>query len=174
MFFYASGEDVADEALKEALDGNLTEDDALEALLEVAEMNGVSEGEINRVFSELGVRANLPKTAGVRTAGVVDWALSKFRGNKAMLKAVMALALAVGNGLYGYSVKKGDSLWKISGGKPSVMKQIMELNNLDANAVLRVGQEIVLPDEVQPKETPSGNGGDGDAKSDSKVHVVID
>ena len=171
---FADADAVSKSALEDALSGSLSEDDAVETLAKVAEETGVSDGDLKRILSEFGMRSGLSdKKASMRTAGILDWSLSRFRGNGAMLKAIAALALTLGVGLHGYSVKDGDSLWKISGGKPSVMRKIMELNGLDENSVLKPGQEIVLPEEIHSDKQPRVALPSSPAKtSDLRIHVV--
>lgn len=62
------------------------------------------------------------------------------------------------SGLVTYKVQPGDSLWEISRTfykSPNHIKQIADANNLAANAMLRIGQVLVIPDLRENKSTPA-------------------
>lgn len=63
-----------------------------------------------------------------------------------------------GSGLVTYKVQAGDSLWEISRKfykSPNHIKQIADANNLQANATLRIGQMLVIPELRENKSTPA-------------------
>jgi nucleoid-associated protein YgaU len=61
-------------------------------------------------------------------------------------------------GLVTYKIQPGDSLWEISRKfykSPNHIKQIADANNLSANATLRIGQMLVIPELRENKSTPA-------------------
>ncbi|MBQ9358955.1 MAG: LysM peptidoglycan-binding domain-containing protein, partial [Abditibacteriota bacterium] len=63
-----------------------------------------------------------------------------------LLVPFMVCSLAVS--VHAYKVEKGDSLYKIAKKHGTTAAKLAQLNGLDENAVLSLGQEIALPGEA--------------------------
>ena len=53
-----------------------------------------------------------------------------------------------------YVVKRGDSLWRIARQTATSIPQIVSLNNISANAILHVGQTLLLTSATAPQAAP--------------------
>ena len=128
--------------LQRALDGDLSERDAIRYLDSVCD-----DGELVREIVEKVASASV-MGRGVRVAwNLVDWLKEKCRGNSALMAGVIALMLSSGT-LSAHVVQKGDTLWRLGGGTRKGVENVLALNpGLAENAVLKRGMKIVLPNE---------------------------
>lgn len=125
--------------LQSAVDGTLSETDAIDSLVEF----GASE----ELLSLLGYGSE-------RHAGITKRVMDMCRGNKALLIGVIAFLVSTGE-LYGYKVSKGDTLWGIAKSCGSSVEEIKKLNPQISGDLIRPGMEIALPGE--PSSEASSN-----------------
>lgn len=131
-----------DDVLQLALDGDLSEQDAIEYLESVCD-----DGELVREIVEKVASASV-MGRGVRVAwSLVDWLKGKCGGNRALMAGAIALMLSSGT-LSAHVVQEGDTLWRLGGGTRKGVENVLALNpGLAENAVLKRGMKIVLPNE---------------------------
>lgn len=136
-----------DDILQLALNGDLSEQDAIEYLDSVCNDDELLREIVEKVASVSVIGGN------VRVAwNLVDWLKEKCRGNNALMTGVIALMLSSGT-LSAHVVQKGDTLWKLGGGTPRGVKDVLILNSgLTENTVLKPGMKIVLPNEIRSKD----------------------
>ena len=136
-----------DDVLQLALNGDLSEQDAIEYLDSVCNDDELLREIVEKVASVSVIGGN------VRVAwNLVDWLKEKCRGNSALMAGVIALMLSSGT-LSAHVVQKGDTLWKLGGGTPRGVKDVLVLNSgLTENTVLKPGMKIVLPNEIRSKD----------------------
>lgn len=125
--------------IETAIDGVLTEQDALTYVIE----NGASE----QLLQDLGF-SNAIKSS-IKTAGKLDNIFNKCKGNNKLLIGVIALLITTGQ-LFGYEVRKNDTLWGIAKRNNCTVNQIYKLNpGLRNKKFIHPGMNIVLPNEVR-------------------------
>ena len=131
-----------DDVLQLALDGDLSEQDAIRYLESVCD-----DGELVREIVEKVASASV-MGRGVRVAwSLVDWLKEKCGRNRALMAGVIALMLSSGT-LSAHVVQEGDTLWRLGGGTRKGVENVLALNpGLTENAVLKPGMKIVLPNE---------------------------
>lgn len=130
--------------LQLALDGKLSEEQAIEYLNNVCDDENLVREIVEKVASASIINPKL-KTA----SGIIDWIKNKCKGNKALLSGVVALMLSSGV-LHGYEIQKGDTLWKLGGGTAQGVSNILAINpTLKADTVLPLGMKIALPGEAK-------------------------
>ena len=130
------------DVLQRALNGDLSERDAIEYLDSVCDDDELIREIVEKVASASVIGGN------VRVAwNLVDWLKGKCRGNNALMAGVIALMLSSGT-LSAHVVQKGDTLWRLGGGTKKGVENVLALNpGLSENAVLKPGMKIVLPNE---------------------------
>lgn len=135
-----------DDVLQLALDGDLSEQDAIRYLDSVCD-----DGELVREIVEKVASASV-MGRGVRVAwSLVDWLKEKCGGNRALMAGAIALMLSSGT-LSAHVVQEGDTLWRLGGGTRKGVENVLALNpSLTENAVLKRGMKIVLPNEPSVK-----------------------
>ena len=128
--------------LQRALNGDLSERDAIEHLDSVCD-----DDELIREIVEKVASASV-MGRGVRVAwSLVDWLKGKCRGNNALMAGAIALMLSSGT-LSAHVVQEGDTLWRLGGGTKKGVENVLALNSgLTENTVLKPGMKIVLPNE---------------------------
>ena len=131
-----------DDVLQLALDGGLSEQDAIEYLDSVCDDSGLVREIVEKVASASVMGR------GVRVAwSLVDWLKEKCGGNRALMAGAIALMLSSGT-LSAHVVQEGDTLWRLGGGTRKGVENVLALNpSLSENAVLKRGMKIVLPNE---------------------------
>lgn len=130
--------------LQLALDGKLSEEQAIEYMNNVCDDENLVREIVEKVASASIINPRL-KTA----SGIIDWIKNKCKGNKALLSGVVALMLSSGV-LHGYEIQKGDTLWKLGGGTAQGVSNILAINpTLKADTVLQLGMKIALPGEAK-------------------------
>ena len=129
--------------LQRALNGDLSEQDAIEYLDSVC-----NDDELIREIVEKVASASV-MGRGVRVAwSLVDWLKEKCGGNRALMAGAIALMLSSGT-LSAHVVQEGDTLWRLGGGTRKGVENVLALNpGLAENAVLKRGMKIVLPNET--------------------------
>lgn len=158
----SNGEDEmnGDDVLQLALNGDLSEQDAIRYLGSVCDDDELVREIVEKVASASVIGGN------VHVAwNLVDWLKSKCGGNSALMAGVIALMLSSGT-LSAHVVQKGDTLWRLGGGTRKGMENVLALNPcLTEGTVLKPGMKIVLPNEsrgdagtykVQRGDTMSG------------------
>ena len=130
------------DVLQRALNGDLSERDAIEYLDSVCDDDELIREIVEKVASASVIGGN------VRVAwNLVDWLKGKCRGNNALMAGVIALMLSSGT-LSAHVVQKGDTRWRLGGGTKKGVENVLALNpGLSENAVLKPGMKIVLPNE---------------------------
>ena len=138
-----NGEDV----LQLALNGDLSEQDAIRYLGDVCDDDELVREIVEKVASASVIGGK------VHVAwNLVDWLKGKCNGNRALLAGVIALMLASGT-LSAHVVEKGDTLWRLGGGTAKGIEGILALNpSLTVDTTLKPGMKIVLPSEVPKKQ----------------------
>ena len=130
-----------------ALDGRLDENQAVQYIDSVCDDKELVEEILQKVAT-----AGVIGTSNMKVAfNVVEWLKAKCSGNKKLMAGVIALLIS--NGVLGaYEIHKGDTLWKLGGGTPKGVENLLALNtDLTKDSVLRPGMKIVLPSETQKK-----------------------
>jgi len=136
-----------DRIMELALDGRLSEQQA------ISYINSVCDDErlVNEILQKVAI-ASVISTSNMKVAfNVIEWLKQKCVGNKELMAGVIALMLS--NGLLSaHTIQKGDSLWRLGGGTPKGVENILALNTgLTKDTVLKPGMKVILPSEVQPK-----------------------
>ena len=136
-----------DRIMELALDGRLSEQQA------ISYINSVCDDEqlVNEILQKVAI-ASVISTSNMKVAfNVIEWLRQKCVGNKELMAGVIALMLS--NGLLSaHTIQKGDSLWRLGGGTPKGVENILALNTgLTKDTVLKPGMKVILPSEVQPK-----------------------
>ena len=136
-----------DDVLQLALDGDLSEQDAIRYLDSVCDDSGLVREIVEKVASASVMGR------GVRVAwSLVDWLKEKCGGNRALMAGAIALMLSSGT-LSAHVVQEGDTLWRLGGGTRKGVENVLALNpSLSENAVLKRGMKIVLPNEPSGKD----------------------
>ena len=136
-----------DDVLQLALDGGLSEQDAIRYLDSVCDDSGLVREIVEKVASASVMGR------GVRVAwSLVDWLKEKCGGNRALMAGAIALMLSSGT-LSAHVVQEGDTLWRLGGGTRKGVENVLALNpSLSENAVLKRGMKIVLPNEPSGKD----------------------
>lgn len=135
------------DVLQLALDGDLSEQAAIEHLGEVCDDDELIREIVEKVASASVIGGN------VRVAwNLVDWLKGKCRGNSALMAGVVALMLSSGV-LSAHVVQKGDTLWRLGGGTKKGVEDVLALNSgLTESTVLKPGMKIVLPHESRGRD----------------------
>ena len=136
-----------DRIMELALDGRLSEQQAINYINNVCD----DEQLVNEILQKIAV-ASVISTSNMRVAfDIIEWLKQKCVGNKKLMAGVVALMLS--NGLLSaHTIQKGDSLWRLGGGTPKGVDNILALNTgLTKDTILRPGMKVILPSEVQSK-----------------------
>ena len=138
---------IQDKALQLALDGKLTEQQAIDAVADACD----NPQQAQRLLESLAVSTTITASQKSITASWQDM-LKALKGNGKLLSAVVALLLTTGT-LNAYTVKKGDTLWKLAGGTQPKLQQLLRLNpQLDPDKTLAIGTKIALPSEMKTND----------------------
>ena len=130
------------DVLQLALNGDLSEQDAIRYLGSVCDDDRLVREIVERVASASVIGGN------VRVAwDLVGWPQGKCGGNRALMTGAIALMLSSGM-LSAHVVRRGDTLWSLGGGTRKGMEDVLALNSgLTEDTVLKPGMRIVLPGE---------------------------
>ena len=130
------------DVLQLALNGDLSEQDAIGYLDSVCDDDRLVREIVERVASASVIGGN------VRVAwDLVGWLKGKCGGNRALMTGAIALMLSSGM-LSAHVVRRGDTLWSLGGGTRKGVEDVLALNSgLTEDTVLKPGMRIVLPGE---------------------------
>lgn len=131
--------------IETAIDGMINEDEILQYIIE----NGADES----LLQDLGY--NNVINSSMKTANIIDDILKKCKSEK-LLIGVIALLITTGQ-LFGYEVKKGDTLWDIARNNKCTVQDIYKLNpGLKNKRFIYKGMNIVLPNKItkEMKKSP--------------------
>ena len=130
------------DVLQLALNGDLSEQDAIRYLGSVCDDDMLVREIVERVASASVIGGN------VRVAwDLVGWLKGKCGGNRALMTGAIALMLSSGM-LSAHVVRRGDTLWSLGGGTRKGVEDVLALNSgLTEDTVLKPGMRIVLPGE---------------------------
>ena len=147
-----------DDILQLALNGQLTEEQAIGYLESVCGDRGL----VREIVQKVATASVIGTDSRVRVAwDLVEWLKDKCTGNRALMTGVLALMLTSG-ALSAHEVKKGDTLWSLGGGTSKGVEKVLVLNpGMTRDTVLKPGMKIVLPNEAK------GNGTYTVAKGDT-------
>lgn len=107
----------------------------------------IENGADEELLTKLGYHNIINSSKNIK-ANIIDYILNKCKNNKALLAGSLALLISTGQ-LFGYEVKKGDTLWGIAKKSNCQVEDIYKVNpGLKNKKVIRPGMNIVIPNKI--------------------------